>query len=330
MNDRITELADSIQTITRPHHRDRSAVAGAIIIGLFVLVSIFGKLLAPQSDLFWPTGTKWADDPHGYVPHPPDTTNWLGTLAVREGHRQMDVFSTVVQGSRSALLFGLGAALFTCLLGTLIGALSAAAGGWVNEIIMRFTDAFLTLPVVVGVVIIQQLLLMVSGVTNYGFGSYSRPSGNINEALAWINPVWLALILFSWMPYARLTSSMVLRVKQEAFVTAARALGAGYWTTLRKHLLPNSLAPVVILLARDIGGFVLLQSTFTFIGLGGESEWGASLAYARDWIIGPGGSLVTRWWTYLPVTLALVLFGMGWNLIGDGINLRLNPQARND
>lgn len=327
MSNPLSDLMDNLPTQTKRH--DHSALAGGIIIALFTLLAIFGPLLSPHDNLYWPTDTQWTDDPHGYVPHPPDSTHWLGTVAVRVGHRQMDVFTTLVAGSRSALVFGLTAALVTCLLGTLLGAFSAAIGGWVNDLLMRITDAFLTLPVVVGVVIIQQLLLIFSGVSNLGFGPYIRPSGGISDALKWINPVWLALILFSWMPYARLTNSMVLKVKQETFVSASQALGAGNWNVLRIHLLPNSLAPVIILLARDIGGFVLLQSTFTFIGLGGESEWGSMLAFARDWILGPGGSLVTRWWTYVPITAALVLFGVGWNLIGDAINLRLNPQARN-
>jgi peptide/nickel transport system permease protein len=325
----MSDMAE-VKRLTPPGKRkDHSALAGILIITFFASIALFGNIIYPHHDLYWPTGTEWVDDLHGYKPHPPDETNWLGTVAVRTGHRQMDVLTTVVSGSRTALIFGLSAALITCLLGTLLGAISAAIGGWVNQVVMRITDSLLTLPVVVGVVIIQQLIMILRGASFLTLLDPGRPMSGLDSLLKMINPVWVALILFSWMPYTRLTNQMVLRVKQEVFVSASRALGADGWTILIKHLLPNSLAPVVILLARDIGGFVLLQSTFTFIGLGGESEWGSMLAYARDWIIGPGGSLVTRWWVYLPVTIALILFGVGWNLIGDAINLRLNPQLRN-
>ncbi len=240
----------------------------------------------------------------------------------------MDVLSTLLAGSRSALLFGLTSALFACVLGILVGGISAISKGWLNDLIMRITDALLSIPVVVGVVVIQQILLVLQGGSIQTFMTHTSLSNDIINFIQWINPVWMALILFSWMPYARLTNSQVIRVKQEAFVTAAIALGEDRWKILWRHLLPNSLTPVVILLAKDIGGFVLLQSSFTFIGLGGASEWGEILAYSRNWIIGPGGSLFFRWWMYLPVTVALILFGTGWNLIGDAINAKLYPQAK--
>jgi peptide/nickel transport system permease protein len=77
---------------------------------------------------------------------------------------------------------------------------------------------------------------------------------------------------------------------------------------------------------KDIGGFVLLQATFTFIGLGSSSEWGTMLAYSRDWIIGLGGTIFTRWWVYIPATVVLILFGSSWNLLGDGLSEWLNPK----
>lgn len=300
-----------------------TTILGLVLVLLFVLLAVFADVLAPNPNYFWPTELKWKGDPYNSMPHPPGDQTILGTVSVRQHHQQMDVFSVLAHGSRSAVVFGLTAALFTCLLGTLLGAISAMLGGWLNDLIMRITDAFLTLPIVVGVVIFEQLIMMVSnksyvakGMIYYG----SNQPGIIPWLLSLVNPVLLAIILFSWMPYARMTNAMVLRIKRELYVTASRSLGAGNLRILFTHLIPNSLSPSIILLVRDIGGFVLLQSTFTFIDLGGESIWGSMLAYARDWIIGPAGSLFTYWWTYLPVTLALVLFGVGWNLLGDAIN----------
>ncbi len=307
---------------------------GLLLLAFFLLMAIFADVLVPNPDVYWPTSLSWRDDLHGYVPHPPGDQTILGTIAVRQKHNQMDVYSVLIRGSRSAIIFGLVTGLFTFLLGSLLGAISAAVGGVFDRLIMRITDAFLTLPVVVGVVIIQQIILMLKGFKSFsnvfiylGLGQVQEEPGFIAKMLLEVNPVLLAIILFSWMPYARMTNTMVLRIKKELYVTAARALGANQFTILFSHLLPNSLSPAVILLAKDIGGFVLLQSAFAFIGLGAESEWGSSLAYARDWIIGPGGNLASRWWVYLPVTLALVLFGIGWNLLGDSINRILNPRG---
>jgi peptide/nickel transport system permease protein len=324
----MDELAEVTRIEIPERRKDRGALAGGIIIGLFVLLAIFGPILYPHEGLFWPTGTKWIGDPNGYTPHPPDSVNWLGTVPVRAGSRQMDVVSTLIEGSRSALLFGLTSALVTCVIGTLLGGISAISKEWINDLIMRVTDALLSIPVVVGVVIIQQLILILQGGSVQTFMTHSNLAVRTINFIKWINPVWMALVLFSWMPYARLTNSMVRQVKQEIYITAAIALGEDRLTLLRKHLLPNSITPVVILLAKDIGGFVLLQSSLTFIGLGGSSEWGEMLAYARNWIIGPGGSLFFRWWMYLPVTCALILFGVGWNLIGDAINAKLFPQSK--
>jgi len=118
-----------------------------------------------------------------------------------------------------------------------------------------------------------------------------------------------------------------MRVKQADYITASKALGASHTRILFRHLIPNSTAPAIIVLARDIGGVVLLQAALTFIGMGGNSLWGELLVFGRRWIIGPGGNFMTYWWTYLPATLAIIFFGIGWNLLGDGLNDWLNPRS---
>ena len=109
-----------------------------------------------------------------------------------------------------------------------------------------------------------------------------------------------SLVLFSWMPYARLINASVLRLRNAEYVISARALGAGHARIILRHLLPNTVSPEIVLAARDVGGMVILQATFTFIGLGGNSPWGYFLAMARNWVVGPGGNPLTYWWTYIP------------------------------
>jgi peptide/nickel transport system permease protein len=106
---------------------------------------------------------------------------------------------------------------------------------------------------------------------------------------------------------------------------AARSLGAGHLRLIFRHLIPNSISPAIVLAARDVGYLVLLQAGFTFIGLSHGSEWGVLLSLGRCHVIGPGGNPFTWWWIYFPPTLAMVLFGVGWNLLGDGLNDWVNP-----
>jgi len=118
----------------------------------------------------------------------------------------------------------------------------------------------------------------------------------------------------------------VARLRNVDYVQAARSAGAGGLRIIFRHLLPNAIAPAIVLVARDVGAMVLLGAAFTFIGVGGESPWGELAALGREYVIGSYGDPLQTWWVYLPVTLALILFGVGWNLLGDGLNDQLNPR----
>ena len=305
---------------------------GLIIVLIFILMAIFAPVLAPPLDGEDASAFRKVDDLKGQIPFPPGEQAWLGTVPTGVRGAQWDVFYTLVWGSRSALKFGLLAALSTAFIGVLIGATSAFIGGWVDNLIMRITDAFLALPIIVGVVVFQQLLMIANRRTDLMMilqvdGSIEpTPTLSLLQILLErIDPVLLAIILFSWMPYARLTHSMVSVIKKTEFVEAAQALGASSGQIIFRHLIPNSISPAIVLGARDIGGMVLLQATLTFIGVGGDSEWGQLLAVGRRWVIGVGGSITTYWWVFVPITLGLILFGVGWNLLGDGVNDWLNP-----
>jgi peptide/nickel transport system permease protein len=142
-----------------------------------------------------------------------------------------------------------------------------------------------------------------------------------------LEPLVLALILFSWMSYARIINSNIVKLKQSEYAMAATTLGVGHSRIVFRHLLPNAIAPAIVLVARDIGSMVVLEAAFTFIGLSSGLPWGVILVTGRDWIIGTGGSPLTYWWTFLPVTLTLILFGIGWNLLGDGLNDVMDPRS---
>jgi peptide/nickel transport system permease protein len=303
-------------------------LAGVVIVATFLFIALAAPLLAPPPEAENFSPYRVIEGIKGSMPLPPGQIAIFGTVP-QSVFRHYDIFYTAVWGGRSALFFGLVVALATASIGILIGAASAYLGGAVNNVTMRITDAFLAFPIIVGVVLFQQLIQNTLTYRSdvYITGGQVGPLNPLFLFLARIDPLMLALILFSWMPYARITNGIVLSIKQTGYVQAARALGAGSRWIILRHLIPNSISPSIVLAARDIGGVVLLQATFTFIGISSQSPWGNLLSIGRRWIIGMGGNPFTYWWVFLPITLALVFFGVGWNLLGDGLNDLLNPRT---
>jgi peptide/nickel transport system permease protein len=322
-----------MRTFIRFFSRPQNLVA-LVLVGFFIFVALFAERLAPEKDQIVEIKLRAPGDYSWVVPRPPSAQAPLGTIALSGGHEHHNVYTLLVWGTRSALVFGLTVATFTAIFGLLIGSISAYLGGFFNDLVMRITDAFLAFPLVVGVVLLQQLS---QTITELEFAQALQWTSTIEQIgrpsplmvwLAKLDPIMVALILFSWMPYARLTNSLVMQVKQMDFVTAARALGAGTGRVVLRHLLPNTISPGIVLYSRDIGGMILIQATLTFIGLGSSSVWGQMLADGRRWIIGQGGNFLLYWWVFLPATLAIIFFGIAWSLLGDGLNEALNPRSK--
>lgn len=295
----------------------------------FVFVAVAAPFLSPN-DPEEPGPFKLVGSRVESRPLPPDDTAVLGMLP-----RGIDVYHALIWGTRDALWFGLIVTISSALFGILYGAFSGYLGGRAGAWMLRISDSFLAFPPIAGLVFLQQLY--VSTITYMGGYLYdgviyslrNDPVGStfIQHLLESVNPLMLSLIVFSWMPYARLVHSIVITLKQTEFVQAARALGGSTPWILRKHLLRNSTAPATVLAARDVGGVVLLQATLTFIGLGGESVWGTMLSDGRNWVLGPGGNLLTYWWVFLPPTITVMLFGIAWSMFGDSLAESLSPAA---
>ena len=313
----MTSLSRIARAAARFVARKRNALA-LVVVFAYVATAVATPALSPPDDPTQPPGFKVVGNAYrDRVPHPPGEAPPLGTTS-----QQYDVFHSLVWGARSALRFGLIVAGVSAALGTLVGALSGYVGGRLHGLVMRVADAFLAFPAVVGVLLFSRL-----------FATDVRdpfvPPTPIPSLLAdlGLNAIIVTLIAFSWMPYARLVSANVQRFKETDFVTAARAVGARPGRILFRHLLPHALSPAVVLVARDVGYMVILDGTFAFFDLGGTVEWGQILAQNRTWILGIGGNPFTYWWVFLPPMLALIGFGVAWNVIGDGLNVSLNPRA---
>jgi peptide/nickel transport system permease protein len=304
---------------------------GVLIVCFFVLVALAAPLISPNNSksrgaFIKVSGFRSSD----LQPRSPAVVPPLGTLP-----GQLDVFHALTWGTRDALSFGLEVVILAALFGCLFGAIAGYAGGVINSFMSRITDAFLAFPIIAGVVFLNQLWASTIAAAGGMWDYFTRVwvlmkpgvlTSPIQALFQSINPLVLVLILFSWMPYARITNAVVITLKQVEFIQAARAIGARPSRIILRHLIPNSVAPSIVLAARDVGGMVIIQAAFTFIGLDGSSTWGNILAMGRNWILGPGGGIFTYWWVYVPATLALVLFGIGWNLLGDGLSELLDPR----
>jgi peptide/nickel transport system permease protein len=296
-------------------------LAGLLIVLAFLAIAIAAPALAPyDDDPNAPPYFSRVGRSTDRVPHPPSAAAPLGTLG-----GQYSVYYTLIWGTRSALRIGIIVALATGALGVVIGASSGYAGGWLQRIAIPIVDGFLAVPAIAGYWVVRNALFPSGGYVFLRSMLLSNPdffasvAQRIVDRLR-LDPLMITLILFSWMPYARITNSNTMRLREIEYVQAARALGARGSRILLRHIIPNLVGPVIVLAARDVGGTVMLAAAFSFIGVGGDLPWGELLAIGRDWIIGPGGSLTAYWWIYAPVTGALLLFGIGWNLLGDGLN----------
>lgn len=292
------------------------------IILYFAELAIAAPWLAPQSSPGATASFQLVSVSQPGYPNPPDPNHYLGTIPLARQTEQVDVFYSLIWGIRSAMLFGISATLIVATIGSLVGALSSYLGGIPGQLVLRIIDAFLAFPLIAGIVLFGQIL----------FPTYVGSSPNAFQSVlisAGVDNIMLALVCFSWMPYARVIHADLERIRHADFIMAAQASGIPPARIILRHLIPNTISNVIIMAMRDVGGLVLIQSTFSFLGIGGGSAWGEILAVGRNWILGKPGNPFEYWWVFLPVTVALMAFGIGWGLLGDFLGEWYNPRLRN-
>jgi len=197
--------------------------------------------------------------------------------------------------------------LIGAVIGIIIGSLAAFYGGIIDELLMRVVDVFMSFPFLIAAMVLTTIL---------GKGLYQ---------------MMIALITFGWMGYARLVRSEIIRIKEMDFIQAARASGMGDLRLIRKHILPNSLFPVLVQTTMSTGSMVLTASALSFLGVGtepGYADWGQLIALSRNWIMGQGGNPFKYWYTLIYPGIAIFLFVLAWNLVGDVLRDVLDPRMR--
>jgi len=283
-------------------------LAGGLIVLAFAAVAFAAPIIAP------PEGEDPYLMPRGKFslnPQPPSAEHPLGTT-----QSQADVFYGLVWGTRVAFKLSLGVALGRTILGVVVGVISGYYGGLIDGVLMRITDAFLAFPIMAAVLVM---------LTFFAGGWLGIQAGGVDRIIV------LALVLFGWMRYARLMRGNVLAEREEEYVEAAVSIGARSRGIIFRHILPNASQGLFVLIASDIGAVVVWAAVFSFMGLSGSAalaDWGQILNFSRDWIIGTAANAFEFWYTYLPPSLAILFFSIGWNLVGDGLREVLDPRQR--
>ncbi|MEU9128980.1 ABC transporter permease [Kitasatospora sp. NPDC048540] len=240
-------------------------------------------------------------------PYDPLKQNLMNTLQPPTGEHLFgtdilgrDQLSRVIYGSRIAVFVGLVSIILTLLIGIVLGAIAGYFGRFYDTLVMRAADVFFAFPLLIGSIII---------ITVTGRGVW---------------PVVLSLAIFGWATVARLLRSSVLSAREMDYVHAARALGAGHLRVILRHILPNSIAPVIIFGTFNVGLAVVAEAALSYLGVGVSPEvpeWGNMLASGRGFI-----GVYDYMWT-LP-SLAVVLTSLGFIFVGDGVRDALDPKLR--
>jgi peptide/nickel transport system permease protein len=266
--------------------RNRLAAAGGTVILFFFLVSALPGLFASHE----PNRIDIVN-----ILHPPSAAHPLGTDDLGR-----DVLARVVHGARVSLKVGFVAVGIATALGLLVGLLSGFYGGWVDAVLMRFVDMMLCFPT---------FFLILSVI------AFLEPS------------IWniMAVIgLTGWMGVARLVRAETLSLKERDFVAAARAQGAGDARIIFRHVLPNTLAPVLVAATLGVAGAILTESALSFLGIGVQPptpSWGNILTAGKD-------NIEYAWWLSLFPGLAILATVLGYNLLGEGIRDAADPRLK--
>lgn len=322
----------------RRFRRNRLAVFGLFLVLLFILIAAFAPLLAPPpkvgnnclrdlgasesgqvynvfAGVFWkalvaPPQSCYMTARVNFQaqPSPPlqpvqsDVGEVRPLMGTSNGY---DIWYGLVWGTRTAFMLSLSVVFFQLLIGVVLGAISGYFGGWVDNFIQRIIDIIFAFPSLVLIIVITSLL--------------GKSLSN----------VILAFVVVGWAGYARLLRAEVLKVRSLEFVDGAKAIGATDWRIIFRHVLPNALTALTAVVVLDLGSVPLAAAALSFLGIGlppGYADWGQIVSAARAWIQGPPGQPLAYWYVSFFPAMTIILFGLGWNLLGDALRDALDPR----
>ena len=263
---------------------NKAAVLGLALWVFIILTAFLGPVIYPVDPF----------DMVGAPMSPPGEELLLGT-----DYLGRDVLAGIIHGASVTLAIGFSATIVTAIIGLFIGVLAGYYGGWVDNLLMRFTEFFQVLPALLFAMVLVALFV------------------------ASIYLIVFAIAIVSWTGIARLTRGEFLKIKEREYVMAERAMGAGNMRIMWKIILPNSLPPLIVTMALSVGVAILFEAALSFLGLGDPNaySWGYMIGSSREYIW-------DSWWAVTFPGLAIFLTTLGISLIGDGLNDALNPKLR--
>ncbi|MDV8146628.1 MULTISPECIES: ABC transporter permease [Arthrobacter] len=266
-------------------------IISAVMIALIIIVALFPGLftqVAPNDNcqLANSDGAPAAGHPLGFT------------------FQGCDVYSRIIHGTQASLMVGVFSVLFVLIIGVTLGALAGFYGGWIDAVIARLGDIFFALPLILGALVVSQLPFM-------------RENRGV-----WT--VVMVLVVLGWPQMARITRGAVIEVRNADFVTAARSLGVSRLGSLIRHVLPNALAPIIVLATMELGVFIVAEATLSFIGIGlpgSIMSWGNDIAAAKS-------SVRTNPAILLYPAMALSVTVLSFIMLGDALRDALDPKSR--
>jgi ABC-type dipeptide/oligopeptide/nickel transport system permease subunit len=272
--------------IRRRFFRNKLAVLGLAMVAIVFVLAAFAPLIAPDNPRAQNLKNTTAK---------PSSAHWFGTDELGR-----DQLSRVIHGSRIAIVVGLTSIVLALLLGVVLGSIAGYRGGRADSIVMRIADAFFAFPLLIGAI----LIILVTG--------------------RGVLPVILAIAIFTWAVPARLLRSSILSVREAEYVEAARSLGASSWRIVTRHVLPNSMAPVLVYGMVSVGTAIVAETALSFLGVGVSPDvpdWGNMIASGRAFF----GYLDYLW---IFPAMAVVFTVLGFVFVGDGLRDALDPRLR--
>jgi peptide/nickel transport system permease protein len=305
VKEEVVSTQSELGIIWTRFRRHRAALVGLFVLIFMIAICALAPLLAP-----YPPNEidRSITDPQ-YVSHgfaPPSAAHWFGTDELNR-----DLFSRLLWAGRISLSIGFLTVAIGTGVGIIVGAMAGFYGGWLDTGLMRTTDLFLSFPFLPTLILISAML------HQYKFGA--------DITVVQVSTIVIVLAMLGWMDTARLVRGQFLSLLNRDFVIAARALGADGRRIMGKHLIPNSLAPIIVAASLNVGGFIIAESAISFLGVGVSpptASWGSMLAdfqsylrYSAVAVLIPGG--------------AIFLTVMAINFVGDGLRDALDPWLRN-
>lgn len=266
--------------------KEPTTIFGLVLLFIFVLLAVLAPVISPFNPLLQNISVSLTK---------PSAPYYLGTDKLGR-----DILSRMLYGAQISIRSGLLVVLLAGGFGTLVGLVAGYLGGWVDEIWMRITDIFFAFPGLI-------LAMAIAGALG--------PS--LTNAL-------IAVAVVSWPVYARLIRGQVLGLREREFVQAARSIGVRDWGIILRHLLPNTLAPLMVQASFDMAGTILSVAGLSFIGFGAQPptpEWGVMISEGRNYI-------TTQWWLTGVPAIAILLLVASLNLVGDGLRDILDPRLK--